>query len=81
MDKKIEVSLIAVLLNTLNRLSVVAGNNIVYAANGNITQLPGTGMLTYNNNAKPYQVTMLTPVHRSVSISGYNVWRSVFATS
>lgn len=64
--------------DNLNRLSVVAGNNIVYEANGNITQLPGTGMLTYNNNANPYQVTMLTPTGIAVPIRNQNITYTSF---
>ena len=47
--------------DNLNRLTNAAGQAIVYAANGNITSIGGVGTLAYDNTAKPYQVTMLTP--------------------
>jgi len=40
--------------------------NIVYEANGNITSMGGVGTLVYENTAKPYQVTMLTPTGDAV---------------
>ena len=52
--------------DNLNRLSSIGTQQITYAANGNITQMPGVGTLSYENTAKPYQVTMLTPTGDAV---------------
>ena len=42
-------------------------------ANGNITSMPGVGTLAYENSAKPYQVTMLTPTGTAVPIREQSV--------
>ena len=41
---------------------------IVYEPNGNITQIPSIGSMKYANTAKPYQVTMFTPIGTDVQI-------------
>ena len=52
--------------DNLNRLSSIGTQTITYADNGNITQMPGVGTMTYENAAKPYQVTLLTPTGSAV---------------
>jgi len=52
--------------DNLNRLSQVGTQQILYAANGNITNMPNIGDLKYENTTKPYQVTMLSPMGTSV---------------
>ena len=47
--------------DNLNRLSSIGQQQITYAPNGNITQMPGMGSMQYNHADRPYQVTMLTP--------------------
>ena len=59
--------------DNLNRLTNAAGQAIGYAANGNITSMPGVGTLAYENSAKPYQVTMLTPTGTAVPIREQSV--------
>src|SRR5690625_3182839 len=46
---------------------------ISYTANGNITSMPGVGTLAYENSAKPYQVTLLTPTGAAVPIREQSV--------
>src|SRR5690625_3795242 len=41
---------------------------ISYTANDNITSMPGMSTLTYENSAKPYQITLLTPTGAAVPI-------------
>src|SRR5690625_204576 len=59
--------------DNLNRLSTIGSQQISYAANGNITAMPGVGTLAYENSAKPYQVTMLTPTGAAVPIREQSV--------
>ena len=54
--------------DNLNRLGSIGSQQIAYAANGNITQMPGVGTLSYENTAKPYQVTMFTPTGDAVPV-------------
>ena len=54
--------------DNLNRLSSIGAQQITYTANGNITQMPGVGTMEYENSAKPYQVTMLTPTGTAVPV-------------
>ena len=59
--------------DNLNRLSSIGAQQISYAANGNITQMPGVGTMEYENSAKPYQVTMLTPTGTAVPVREQSV--------
>ena len=59
--------------DNLNRLSSIGTQQISYTANGNITSMPGVGTLAYENSAKPYQVTMLTPTGTAVPIREQSV--------
>lgn len=52
--------------DNLNRLNRMASQQITYTLNGNLTQMPGVGTMAYDNTAKPYQVTMLTPTGTAV---------------
>jgi len=42
--------------DSLNRLVAIAGRNVSYAANGNITSMDGVGDMSYGNAAKPYRL-------------------------
>ena len=44
----------------LNRLVSMDDRDITYSVNGNITSIDSVGDMTYDNSAKPYQVTSLT---------------------
>ena len=57
----------------LNRLSSMGGQTLSYAANGNITQMPGVGTLAYGNTSRPYQVTMITPTGTAVPVREQSV--------
>ncbi|WP_313381371.1 FG-GAP-like repeat-containing protein, partial [Proteiniphilum saccharofermentans] len=57
----------------LNRLSSMGGQTLSYAANGNITQMPGVGTLAYGNTSRPYQVTMFTPTGTAVPVREQSV--------
>ena len=46
--------------DALNRLAVIDEREITYSDNGNITSIDSVGDMTYDNSAKPYQVTSLT---------------------
>ena len=46
--------------DALNRLTVIDEREIKYSDNGNITSIDSVGDMTYDNSAKPYQVTSLT---------------------
>lgn len=46
--------------DALNRLTVIDEREITYSDNGNITSIDSVGDMTYDNSAKPYQVTSLT---------------------
>lgn len=46
--------------DALNRLTVIDDREITYSDNGNITSIDSVGDMTYDNSAKPYQVTSLT---------------------
>ena len=46
--------------DALNRLTVIDEREIKYSDNGNITSIDSVGDMTYDNTAKPYQVTSLT---------------------
>lgn len=46
--------------DALNRLTVIDDREITYSDNGNITSIDSVGYMTYDNSAKPYQVTSLT---------------------
>lgn len=46
--------------DALNRLTVIDDREIAYSDNGNITSIDSVGDMTYDNSAKPYQVTSLT---------------------
>lgn len=46
--------------DALNRLTVIDERKIKYSDNGNITSIDSVGDMTYDNTAKPYQVTSLT---------------------
>lgn len=46
--------------DVLNRLTVIDDREITYSDNGNITSIDSVGDMTYDNSAKPYQVTSLT---------------------
>ena len=46
--------------DALNRLTVIDDRKITYSDNGNITSIDSVGDMTYDNSAKPYQVTSLT---------------------
>ena len=46
--------------DALNRLTAIDDREITYADNGNITSIDSVGDMTYDNSAKPYQVTSLT---------------------
>ena len=59
--------------DNLNRLSTIGTQQIGYAANGNITTMPGVGTLEYKESSKPYQVTMLTPTGTAVPLREQNV--------
>ena len=64
--------------DNLNRLSSIGTQQIGYAANGNITQMPGVGTLAYGNTDKPYQVTMLTPTGTAVPVREQSVTYTSF---
>lgn len=49
------------LYDNLNRLMEIGGAEIGYSPSGNLTHMPGTGVLSYDLPDKPYAVTMLTP--------------------
>ncbi len=59
--------------DNLNRLSSIGAQTITYADNGNITQMPGVGTMAYENAAKPYQVTLLTPTESAVPMREQSV--------
>ena len=46
--------------DALNRLTAIDDREITYSDNGNITSIDSVGDMTYDNSAKPYQVTSLT---------------------
>ena len=46
--------------DALNRLTAIGDREITYSDNGNITSIDSVGDMTYDNSAKPYQVTSLT---------------------
>lgn len=46
--------------DALNRLTAIDDRGITYADNGNIISIDSVGDMTYDNSAKPYQVTTLT---------------------
>lgn len=64
--------------DNLNRLSSIGTQQIGYAANGNITQMPGVGALAYEKQDRPYQVTMVTPTGTAVPVRSQNVSYSSF---
>ena len=64
--------------DNLNRLSSIGSQQIGYAQNGNITQMPGVGTLAYGNTDKPYQVTMLTPAGTAVPVREQSVTYTSF---
>lgn len=57
---------ISVQADSLHRLSCIGKQQLAYAPNGNITQMPGVGSMAYGNTAKPYQVTALSPTGGAV---------------
>ena len=59
--------------DNLNRLSSIGQQQITYAPNGNITQMPGMGSMQYNHADRPYQVTMLTPDGNTVPLRSQTV--------
>ena len=59
--------------DNLNRLSSIGQQQITYASNGNITQMPGMGSMQYNHADRPYQVTMLTPDGNTVPLRSQTV--------
>ena len=59
---------ISVQADSLHRLSYIGQQQLAYAPNGNITQMPGVGSMAYGNTAKPYQVTALSPTGGAVPI-------------
>lgn len=50
----------------LNRLCQIGTQQVKYADNGNVLEMPGMGMMEYDNAAKPYQVTAFTPIGNNV---------------
>ena len=46
--------------DALNRLTAIDDREITYSDNGNIISIDSVGDMTYDNSAKPYQVTSLT---------------------
>ena len=50
----------------LNRLCQIGTQQVKYADNGNVLEMPGMGLMGYDNAAKPYQVTAFTPIGNNV---------------
>ena len=50
----------------LNRLCQIGTQQVKYADNGNVLEMPGMGVMGYDNAAKPYQVTAFTPIGNNV---------------
>lgn len=50
----------------LNRLCQIGTQQVKYADNGNVLEMPGMGLMGYDNVAKPYQVTAFTPIGNNV---------------
>jgi len=59
--------------DALNRLTSINSQQIQYEDNGNITTIPGTGLLEYDISIKPYQVTALTPTGNAVPMRNQSV--------
>ena len=51
----------------LNRLCQIGTQQVKYADNGNVLEMPGMGVMGYDNAAKPYQVTAFTPIGNNVT--------------
>ena len=64
---------ISVQADSLHRLSCIGQQQLTYAPNGNITQIPGMGNMQYNHADRPYQVTMLTPDGNTVPLRSQTV--------
>ena len=50
----------------LNRLCQIGTQQVKYADNGNVLEMPGMGVMGYDNAVKPYQVTAFTPIGNNV---------------
>lgn len=59
--------------DNLNRLTGFGANNIAYDIKGNITDHTGIGSFTYENTAKPYMVTTVTPYGTAIPLRDQDV--------
>lgn len=66
------------LYDNLNRLKEIGGAEIGYSPSGNLTHMPGTGVLSYDLPDKPYAVTMLTPEGGAVPMRDQQVTYTSF---
>lgn len=57
----------------LNRLTTFGGNTITYDTKGNITDHTAVGSFAYENPAKPYMVTAVTPYGTAIPLRDQNI--------
>lgn len=57
----------------LNRLTTFGGNTITYDTKGNITDHTAVGSFAYENTAKPYMVTAVTPYGEAIPLRDQDI--------